>query len=195
MPIERHCRQCGKREWVKPSRAQRPFCSKACWAAAQREVLIQDPIDRFWSKIRKLGPDDCWEWQAGKNGTGYGWFHVTKRPRRDVLAHRFSYELHFGTIPNGLYVCHKCDNRLCVNPAHFFLGTHEDNVRDMWKKGRGIGFAAAKPRPIKLNENAVREIRRATGTCREIGLKFGVAPGTVSLIKLRKSWAHLPDKA
>lgn len=89
-------------------------------------------IQRFWSKTTK--GDGCWLWSgatAGSNGYGRMW-----DGKRNVMAHRFSYELHRGPIPEGALVCHRCDNPLCVNPGHFFLGTVKTNAEDMVSKGR-----------------------------------------------------------
>jgi hypothetical protein len=89
--------------------------------------------ERFWSKVDKRGPDDCWEWTGGKL-RGYGIFSAAHG--HSVRANRFAWETSFGPIPKGKRVCHTCDNPPCCNPAHLFCGTQKDNVDDMFRKGR-----------------------------------------------------------
>lgn len=111
-----------------------------------KEHQFKEP-ERFWSKVAVKELDECWEWQAGKAGGGYGTFRVHHKMWQ---AHRVAWALTYGPIPKGLFVCHRCDNPGCCNPYHLFLGTNADNLRDAAKKGR-IG---------KLTKDDVLEIRR-----------------------------------
>lgn len=98
--------------------------------------------ERFWAKVNKDGPipahvpelGPCWVWTAALHRRGYGWFRFNGTP---TLAHRVSWELTNGPIPDGLQVLHKCDNKPCERPDHFFLGTDADNMADKTAKGRG----------------------------------------------------------
>jgi Autographiviridae endonuclease len=136
------------------------------------------------------GPDACWPWKASRNKGGYGLATVPCSGQE--LAHRQSYKVNVGPIPDGLWVLHKCDNRCCQNPRHLFLGTRLDNVRDMHAKGRAADHRGTENPKAKLTPEEVRAIRKATGDQWVIGAKFGVEQSTVSSIKLRKTWKHIP---
>ena len=102
-------------------------------------VAVNDEklLKRFWEKVNEKGPDDCWEWTAGKNTRGYGQFKIL--PSKPALAHRVSYELHKGEIPKGLHVLHSCNNASCVNPNHLRVGTAKENYEDQLKDLRQSG--------------------------------------------------------
>ena len=88
----------------------------------------------FWARVVKS--DNCWEWTGKKQSSGHGQV-ILHRGAKQLGAHRVSWEIHNGSIPKGMYVCHKCDNPSCMNPDHLFIGTNLDNIKDMWAKGRG----------------------------------------------------------
>ncbi|MFD8088690.1 HNH endonuclease signature motif containing protein [Streptomyces malaysiensis] len=92
-----------------------------------------DEAFRFWLRVAKS--DGCWTWRAALNAYGYGAFWTADK--KVVGAHRFSYQLHYGPIPEGMWVLHRCDNPPCVRPDHLFLGSPADNIHDMDSKGRG----------------------------------------------------------
>jgi len=147
--------------------------------------------ERFWEKVDKRGPDECWLWLGSKCGKGYGHIAPPRRRGNSVLkAHRVSYELAHGSIPSGLLVCHRCDNPSCVNPAHLFVGTTRDNTQDMLKKGRGNRShpkpgARGQRRAAKLTLEQVAEIRDAFGKvhAKKIAERYGICLAHVYDIK------------
>lgn len=145
----------------------------------------------FWSRTRQNGK--CLEWIAGIAKTGYGAFRFNGH---NVPTHRLAYEFTNGAIPIGLCVCHRCDNRKCVNPAHLFLGTHQDNNRDMWQKGRGArpqGEDCSNAKLTAAQVLEIRQLRASTGlSFRKIGERYGVNPNTIRFIINGRSWKHVP---
>jgi hypothetical protein len=173
-------------------------------------VQLQYPRD-FWSRVNKNGPircadlGPCWEWLGRPDRQGYG--RLTKS---GLMAHRYAWGLERGPIaPGGHYgtmcVLHKCDNPLCVRVDHLFLGTHSDNMRDMWTKGRrpslrGIGVAAGyrscgeQRSYAKLTDAKVRSMRaeHASGVSTiQLGKMYGVSQCTAHRIVKRLAWSHV----
>ncbi len=105
----------------------------AILGALSFEDSVKTLADRLWSNVSIGEPDECWQWTASTDKDGYG---KIRRGDKHDRAHRVAYELSTGPIPDGLFVCHSCDNPGCVNPGHFFLGTSLDNNRDRARKGR-----------------------------------------------------------
>jgi len=151
--------------------------------------------ERFWSKVGVRGPDECWLWRGAKTSAGYGLIGAGRRSDGSILAHRLAWELENGLVPEGLCVCHHCDNRLCVNPKHLFTGTIGDNLEDARSKGRMSPpphYRGEKNGNSKLTQEEVAEIRLllADGMLqRVISEQFNVSAGTVSDINRRKTWS------
>lgn len=132
--ITRSCKICSKEFKPTPYSVRHGngfFCSHSCAMKGKAQPSLED---RFWKKVEKKSPDECWEFKGAKYEHGYGCLSVGGRKNKG--AHRISYVIHFGEIPNDLHVLHKCDNPPCVNPNHLFLGTHKQNMEDKSRKGR-----------------------------------------------------------
>lgn len=167
---------------------KRPSIKDVINLAVEPDVQV-----RFWSKVIKGDdPDACWGWSAGKSPRGYGCFSIKSSK---TWAQRVSYVIHHGPIPEGLLVCHKCDNPPCCNPAHLFAGTNYDNSMDRHRKGRTKCAYGVKVGGAKLTPDKVRDIRNMIKTSglfqHQIAPLFGVSKMTVSLISQNKIWRHV----
>lgn len=148
--------------------------------------LAKRLCDIFDSKWTPEPFSGCHLWLLSVNNMGYG---RVRHQRREYLAHRFAWELRNGKIPYGMFLLHRCDTPLCVNPSHLFLGTQLDNLRDAVKKGR-IRHGE-KHRDSKLTEKDVREIREAPRFHRGFARKYGVSTSTISDVRNYKRWKHV----
>lgn len=150
-------------------------------------------LERFWSKVDRRGPDECWPWLAYRQPTGYGQFTVRKgefaTASRVALALTVDRPLVLGEV-----ACHSCDNPPCCNPAHLFVGTQLDNNADCRQKGRanrarGVGLPWA-----RLDDEKVREIRshpQRYGLYAELGRQYGVAANTIRAVRQGTKWRHV----
>lgn len=198
---------------------RRPFGHGLCKGHYKQHVrgqslrrLQQDitPEERFWAKVNKGGPTpdrnvygdigQCWVWTSGKDLRGYGCFN--KAPGEATRAHRYSWAITVGPVPDGLSVLHRCDERACVRPDHLFLGDQGDNMRDMAAKGRQWvqlnperHFRGEQHPNAALTETSVIEARRRHAAGESFGAiarNLGVNRSSVARAVLRKSWKHVP---
>lgn len=152
--------------------------------------------DRFWSKVNTRGDDECWPWMGHLNNKGYGMIRLGSANRGKVLAHRLSYELAKGKIPEGSVIMHMCDNPACVNPAHLSVGTQKQNMLDKVAKGRdrnGSRRGSQIGTSVLTDEQvaSIRERYIAGIKMNDILSEFGVSRPTVKRIISGKTWAHL----
>jgi hypothetical protein len=174
------------------------FCSHACAAANRKgEQRRRQPLaERFWQKVQRGTADECWPWLGAKKPTGYGIISAGGLHSAVLGAHRVSYELHYGPIPQGSFVMHECDNPPCVNPAHLSIGLPMHNTADMIAKGRhrtapriGVRNASA-----KLTDEQITDIRMMSANGAKtavLGQLFGVTPGHIRKIVRGEAWSHI----
>lgn len=171
------------------------YCSTPFISSASKQTHCS-PHCTLRSRLTSLRADKdiCWEWPGARNVGSYG---VIRVDGRFCLTHRLAYEAFVGPIVDSLYVCHSCDNPPCCNPRHLLLGTHQDNMDDMTKRGR----RAPLPRPIgifhhraRLTPIAVKCIRKqvATGqSMRSLSRQFDVSPETIRKVVRLVTWTHV----
>ena len=197
LDTERPCAACGTSFRPYKSNVKRGggrYCSKRCGCKAVSRpprTPVTTIEQRFWSRVRK--GEGCWLWRGG-GGHSYGRLAADEGGHDGplVYAHRLAYKLHHGSIPDDLFVLHRCDNPRCVNPAHLFLGTVNDNHDDMVAKGRNRKGEQCSY--AKLTEDDVVELRlrRAAGESLEsLSAAFNVATGTAYDACHRRTWKHV----
>lgn len=156
------------------------------------------PVDvRFWRNVDRAGDAECWNWKGTSASGAYGTIGLGGRGAGSTLAHRFSYELHKGPIPDDMLVMHTCDNRACVNPAHLKLGTYSDNTLDAVTKGRwpqsrhGKYVRGADHGNSKLTEEIVRAIRVSLLPDTQLARVLGIDRTTVADVRTGRTWSHV----
>lgn len=144
----------------------------------------------FWANLEIKG-NGCWEWKGCARKHGYGWINWIGR--KTILAHRLAWILSREESPDGMEVCHRCDNPPCCNPFHLFLGTHTDNIRDMDSKGRRKVTSGENCHLSKLKESDIPEIRRMSDSMNisQIARHFGVTPSPIRTILNGTGWKHV----
>ena len=155
---------------------------------------------------RQIDPEtDCWEWPGARTHFGYGLVRLPKS--HVVVVHRYVYGVMVAPVPDDLKVCHTCDNPPCCNPAHLFLGTQSDNMRDCsakdrlsrkyrddhWTRKHGKGLhRGSQHHSALLTEVDIPAIRADPRSCAKVGADYGVAGPTIDSIRSRRSWKHVP---
>ena len=157
--------------------------------------ITRDTLKRFWYNVDKLTKNECWNWLASKKDRGYGRFVIGAVQE---AAHRVSWVIHYGQIPNDLCICHRCDNPSCVNPSHLFLGTHADNMLDMKLKDRAIGHIGEDNNKSTLLETEIIELRKIYdfyvnkyGLTKKLSHVYNVPYGTMQKVVRRYTWNHI----
>lgn len=154
--------------------------------------FVSNAPEDLWRRVDVRTPDECWPWKGPGDKDGYGRMKIGDGT---VRAHRVAWALGHGFDPGDALVLHRCDNPPCCNPAHLFLGTHTDNVRDMHSKDRWVDRKGSRHPLAKLTEESVAEIRhrRAAGeTGRALAREFGVAESRISTLVRHpeRHWSH-----
>lgn len=179
------CQKCKKEFKIRPYLVKKGFNKYCSW-----NCRYGTSEDRFFNSLEKI-ENGCWLWKGAIGKNGYGALNVNGKV---ILAHRYSFILHHEKIPKGLFVCHKCDIRNCVNPEHLFLGTNHDNVKDMIKKGRKNPVKGSASPSAKLNEEKVKQIKQFLKEgmrSPELAKLFNIGKRQIIYIKNNQSWKHI----
>lgn len=173
------CDECGVEYTHRDDRNAR-FCSFACYSQNRHRI--------FEAQFIRKSDDECWEWLGPLSRHGYGIISVNQK---SIQAHRLAWEKTFGKIPDGLCVCHHCDNRKCVNPSHLFLGTSRENTQDAARKGRMAskrGELCGKAKLTPGQVQTIRELRKAKVPRSYIASQFGISINHVWKICTGSCW-------
>ena len=211
--MERACVECGEikplDQFIQRKTPQgvlfRTIGCRDCFNKARQHLRFlsrgKSPLsrqERFEQYVEPIPWTGCWIWTGslytslGKHACGQFNWDATVQNHKNEPSHRSAWKIYRGEIPEGLYVCHVCDNRLCVNPYHLFLGTHQDNMDDMMKKGRHpVINRGSKHAQSKLREEDVLYIRASQERSGELAKRFGVTQTNINFVRRRISWKHL----
>lgn len=204
--VERICQFCGKKFLVWPAWIRKgggKFCSRSCHHGSRKgqrfEIVCNEcgkkftsgttaykicSVCLFWTHVKKMGLDECWPWTGPKYQQGYGSAYLHGKMTR---ANRGMWTIYNGTIPDGKFVLHKCDNRICVNPSHLYLGTHLDNMRDIVMRNKHRKTAKLKRSDIPN----IRAMIKDGESYNEIAKKFNVCGGTIYNVDRGRNWSHV----
>lgn len=149
---------------------------------------MKSASERFEEKIERVPWSGCWVWMGAQKNKLYGSFQIN---RRSMSAHRMAWILYRGAIPQAMCVCHTCDNGLCVNPDHLWLGTYADNHADMDRKGRRITVRGVDSPRARFTEQQILDIRASSKTTKGLARQFGVNPIAIRRIRQNRTWVHL----
>lgn len=192
-PVDpRPCLHCGQTMPRKPGEVPflykaKKYCNRICMRAAFKHPPLT--IGDLFARCEPEPNSGCWLWTENTNDRGYAMVWDDGKHKR---AARLAYSLvHSDILPN-LEVCHRCDNRLCINPDHLFLGTHQENMDDMVRKGRAADQLGSKHHMAKLSEAQVVAIRNENRVARLVAEDYGVSKSTIFAIWNRQNWSHLP---
>jgi hypothetical protein len=164
--LDRRCKRCHA------DKARRRAAGEPL-SPGRKKLSLDEIKEHFHRLVKRGAPDACWEWQGLRNRDGYG--RVSKNGA-NTSAHRFAYTVAVGEIPSGMFVCHACDNRLCCNPAHLWLGTAADNNHDRDAKGRSRYAKTLTPEQVA---QARSEVAAGVTSLAELGRRFGVSAETI----------------
>jgi hypothetical protein len=154
---------------------------------------VKNARERFWGSVDIRGRGECWPWKKSLTHDGYGRFSIGRRcEHRTLIAHRVAWEFTNGPVPAGLYVLHTCDNPACCNPAHHFLGTNLDNMRDKCSKRRqALGEKQGSAQLTAEQVTRIRDDRKRGRTYQELAIEYGVSKSNIASIAKGLTWKHI----